>query len=69
MKVTEATLDEVFSYHKATPEQIEIMDNVRVKCKALAKAVLQCPDSDDREVALRCVREVSLWANASVILG
>ena len=62
-------LEEQFSYHAPTPEQIVSYQVIREAGKALALVILeQCPSCADRTAAIRKVREAVLTANASIAI-
>ena len=63
-------LDEIFSYHAPTPEQIEHYSKIRAKAKELALVIVECtPRCADQSAALRALRETVMTANAAVALG
>lgn len=62
-------LDDVFSYHKPTEEQVPKYEALRSSAKAFAACILEsCPPSADRTASLRKVREAVMTANASIAL-
>lgn len=64
---TQAEIDSWFVYHKPDETQIAQYLVLREKAKELAKAImLNCPQSADRTVAIRKVREAVMTANASI---
>lgn len=66
----EALLDDVFSYHSPTNPQIEKYQELRSAAKDFARTIMRlAPASADRTVALRCVREAVMNANASIALN
>jgi hypothetical protein len=68
--VERAALENVFSYHSPTPDQIPKYTAIRDSAKAFAATIIDnCPASADRSAALRLVREAVMTANASVALG
>lgn len=65
----QAWLDETFVYHAPTPEDAQRYKAIRETAKTFAKVILTvCPDSPDRSVALRRVREAVMSANSSIAL-
>lgn len=65
----QANLDNVFSYHKPTEEQLPKYESLRESAKSFATVILEhCPPSADRTAALRKVREAVMTANASIAL-
>lgn len=62
-------LNDVFSYHAPTPEQIPKYEALRAAAKAFAVEVLTyAPACADRTVALRKIREAIMVANSAVAL-
>lgn len=60
-------VEEVFSYHAPTPEQVEIYNNLRKEFLLLAKEILHViPPSATRTVALRKLWECSMICNAAI---
>jgi hypothetical protein len=69
MKMEKAQVEEAFTYHAPTDEQVMNLAAVRLSAKKLALCILSnCPASADRTVALRKLREVVMIANASIVL-
>ena len=65
-----AQLDNWFSYHSPTPEQVKQYAAINAASKALARVIIEtCPQSADRSAALRLVREARMTANASIACG
>jgi hypothetical protein len=64
------TVEQVFSYHRPTEDQVPKYEQIRAAAKQLAQVIVNtCPPSADRTAALRKVREAVMTANASVALG
>lgn len=64
---TEAYLDNVFTYHPPTPEQIPKYEELRAGARALAALVLKhCPASRERSLALTKIEEAAMHANSAV---
>lgn len=62
-------LDNVFSYHKPTEDQLPKYEALRSSAKAFATCIMEsCSPSADRTAALRKVREAVMTANASIAL-
>ncbi len=60
-------LDDIFTYHPATDEDLEAYAAINTASKVLARTILEhCPGSADRTAAVRLVREARMTANASV---
>lgn len=63
-------LENVFTYHPASPGQSEKYVAVRSAAKELVKTIIDnCPSSADRSTAIRQVRESVMTANASIALN
>lgn len=59
--------DDLFTYHPPTPEQAEKYRRINEAAKAFFKVIhAECPESPDRTVAVRLVREARMTANASI---
>jgi alkanesulfonate monooxygenase SsuD/methylene tetrahydromethanopterin reductase-like flavin-dependent oxidoreductase (luciferase family) len=68
-RVTEDNLEEVFTYHAPTPDQVQRYAEVREYAVAFGRAILRCvPDCADRSAALRELRSARMWANAAIAL-
>ena len=62
-------IEEAFTYHAPTEDQIESMKQIRNIAMDLAHTIVrECPESADRSAALRKLREVVMTANASIVL-
>lgn len=62
-------IDELFTYHPPTPNQIPRYQAIRDSAKDFAKTVMAaCPPSADRTAAIRKIREAVMTANASIAL-
>jgi len=65
----EQVLDDLFTYHAPTPEQLPKYDAIRKGARYFASIVLaNCPSSADRSAALRQIRQAMMTANASIAL-
>ena len=59
--------ENAFSYHKPKEGQPEKYEAIRNKAKELGLIIsMDCPDSDEKGQALKALREVVMWANASI---
>jgi hypothetical protein len=70
-KMRDAThIDDVFSYHAPTDEQVKSYEQLRAAAKEFARVILhECPACADRTDALRKVREAVMTANAAIALA
>jgi hypothetical protein len=63
-------LNNWFSYHPPIADQAGRYERIRAAGKVFAEVlVLECPDSADRTVAIRKIREAVYSANASIACG
>lgn len=62
-----ADLDNWFTYHPPTPEQVPVFEALRDAGHQFAETIMALvPPSPDRTVAVRKVREAVMTANASL---
>ena len=62
-------LDNIFTYHSPTPEQLKKYQAIREAAKVFANIVLKnTPKCADQTTAIRNIREAVMIANASVAL-
>lgn len=62
-------LDDIFTYHPPTTEQVLLYEMLRRQAKNFALAIIACcPASADRTAAIRKTREALMTANASIAL-
>ncbi len=67
--LTKEGIDDIFSYHAPTPEQIPKYNTIREGAKVFAQIIMDnTPGSADQTVAIRKIREAVMIANASVAL-
>ena len=65
--MTNAEIENNFSYHAPKEDQPERYERIRHKAKILAAYVNEnCPDSRERSLALTKLEEAVMWANASI---
>lgn len=65
--MTLAEIENAFTYHKPTPEQIPVYEALRELGGNLARSIYaKCPESRERALALTKLREAIMWANAAV---
>lgn len=63
-------LNNWFSYHPPIDDQAQRYERIRAAGKVFAETLVElCPDSADRSVAIRKVREAVYSANASIACG
>jgi hypothetical protein len=61
-------LHEIFSYHPPTPNTLPKFDAINQAAKNFAEVILQNCSGDDCRVALNCIRNARMFANASIAL-
>jgi hypothetical protein len=65
--ITDQDIDNWFTYHSPTPEQLPKYQAIREAGKHLAKTIMDnTPSSADQSAAIRLVREAVMTANASI---
>lgn len=63
-------IEELFTYHKASPEQELAYISIRQSAMQLARVIdANCPPGPDRTTAVRKIREAVMTANASIATG
>lgn len=69
-RTTLEDLDELFTYHAPTPDQIPRYEAINEAAKLFAKVIFtNAPECADRTSALRKLRDARMWANAAVALA
>ena len=67
MAITQADINNWFSYHPPTPEQLVAYNDIRQAAKIYAETVNRhVPDSADKTAAMRKIRESVMAANLAV---
>ncbi|MGC2325463.1 MAG: hypothetical protein WA604_02030 [Candidatus Sulfotelmatobacter sp.] len=67
MKITQEQLDNWFTYHSPTAEQLPKYLAIREAGKKFAEALVEnCPEGADTTAAVRKVREAVMTANQSI---
>lgn len=70
MAISQADLDNWFSYHPPEPHQREKYEAIRDQAKALAEVIVGLtPPSADQTAAVRKLREAVMTANAAIACG
>lgn len=63
-------LHEIFSYHPPTPNTLPKFAAINQAAKNFAEVILQnVPCGEDRRVALNCIRNARMFANAGIALN
>ena len=63
-------LAELFEYHPPTAETLPKFQAINQAAKNFAEVVLQnCPAGADRSIALNCIRNARMFANAAIALN
>lgn len=69
MPITDAEIDNIFSYHAPKAGQLERYENIRAAAREFAKVlVVNTPTSADQSAAIRELRICVMTANASIAL-
>lgn len=62
-----AQIDNAFTYHSPTDEQIQKFQILRVQARQLAHTInAQCPDSREKNESMNHLDAVIMFANASI---
>lgn len=65
--MTNAEIENHFSYHTLKEDQPERYDKIRIKAKMLADYINEkCPDSREKSLAFTKLEEAVMWANAAI---
>lgn len=60
-------IENKFTYHAPTEQQVKTYAEIRSKTKELAYLIQEnCPDSNEKELAINKLEEFVMWANASI---
>lgn len=63
-------LENMFTYHRPTPDQGDRYNRLRAAAKTYAEAIDSiCPDSAEKTLAIRDVQRASMMANAAIALN
>lgn len=64
---TSINLDWLFTYHVPKPDQLPKYEKIRKAAKEFAQVILdETPQCADQSHAIRLVRDMMMWANASI---
>ena len=67
MAINQADIDNWFTYHAPTPEQVGHYNAIREAAKAYAEVVnAHVPDSADKTAAMRTIRNSVMQANLAI---
>jgi hypothetical protein len=62
-------INNIFTYHSPTPEQIPKYEAIRAKAKELGQVIVDnTPACADQTAAIRLLREAVMTANAAIAL-
>lgn len=68
--ITKDTLENWFTYHSPTPEQLPKYQAIRAAAFEFATAIVEnTPPSVDQSAAIRLIREATMTANAAIACG
>ncbi|RMG96808.1 MAG: hypothetical protein D6706_09615 [Chloroflexi bacterium] len=63
-------IDNFFRYHPPKGDQAERYIKIRAAARVLAETIVEtCPESEDRDMAIRKVREAMMTANAAIAVN
>ena len=69
MPLTATAIDDIFTYHAPTPDQLPKYEAIRAKAREFAQVILaNTPSSADQTASIRLLRECVMTANASIAL-
>lgn len=69
-RMTEAQLEEMFTYHAPKGNQQERYQYLRKQAKRFAEAIIHlCPPSREQSIALTKIQEASMMANAAIAIN
>lgn len=70
MTITSDQLENWFTYHSPSPDQLPKYQAIREAAKSFATAIVNnTPSSADQTAAIRLIREATMTANASIACG
>lgn len=70
MAIPKETLDNWFTYHAPTAEQLVSYNDLRTAARVFAELInSHVPDSADKTAAIRKLRECVMTANAAIACG
>lgn len=62
-------IQQIFKYHPPTEAQIPIYEEMRNEHLATALFIERnCPESEERTLALRALQQSCMWANAAIAI-
>lgn len=63
-------IDNIFTYHSPTPDQVPKYEAIRAQAKILGQVIVDnTPASADQSAAIRLLREAVMTANACIALN
>jgi hypothetical protein len=66
----ELDLENIFKYHAPKDDQPKRYERLRASARQFAETVITCcPDAEDRNYAIRKIREAVMMANASIAIN
>lgn len=69
MPITQNQIDDIFSFHPATPDTGPYHDQVRALCKELAEELVnRTPESREQSLMLTSLQQTMMWANAAIAI-
>jgi hypothetical protein len=69
-KVSVAEISDRFEYKKPSEEGIRKIETIRKNCQILAMMIdAEIPDSREKDMAIKKLEEVSMWANKAIVFN
>ena len=68
--MTDAQIDNIFTYHAPVGDQVERYQDLRDQAKAMAYMIQRaCPESREKSLAITSLQQAIMWANASIAIN
>ena len=65
--MTGSDIDNRFTYHAPTPDQVETYGRIRAQARELAHDLnAVCPEGREKSLAITHLEETVFWANAAI---
>jgi hypothetical protein len=62
-----AVIENIFSYHAPTPDQVKQYERLRQSAKTLAYVIeAECPAGREKSLAMTNLENALMWANAAI---
>lgn len=68
--MTQAQLENIFTYHSPKGDQAHRYDYLRSNAQELARLINDlCPESREKSLAITNLQQAIMWANASIAIN